>query len=138
MDIIGDFVKSATTYDGCGFFKGDVLATRIAQKITKSQRKKFLRYGEIPGPFFLYLKEMGVLSKNINISAKAIGRTAEELADLLWNCSYDSESAKDAGEYLRKLILTFRIPMLEKSYSGIEHVWNHLERNKKHGIKHKK
>lgn len=127
FDIFKDFVNSGISHGGCGFFEKDELAIQYARKITKCQLKKFNRYKEIPGPFFSYLKAMEIIPKDTNISAKVVGRSAEGVAELLWRTPYKNEGHRDAGEYLRKMILTSRMPMLKKSYPGNHRVWVDIE-----------
>ncbi|MBL6994180.1 hypothetical protein, partial [Desulfobacula sp.] len=108
IKILDDFIKSASTSYGYGFFesertgrkRSDLDVVDYAMEIGKSQRRKYERYGVIPATFFWYLKGKGLL---INVREIPQGnRTVKDLLDLLYNGSYQSDSARDYGLYLRE------------------------------------
>jgi len=98
--IMDDFIKSARTSCGYGFFETvrseknhpglDVVD--YAMKIGKLQLRKYKRYGVIPTAFFSYLKEKG-----FNIQDIPKDCTIKDMPDLLYNASYQSKSACDYG-----------------------------------------
>ncbi len=54
--IINDFIKSAKTYHGWGFFEGQgELVVKFANQVGKNQHNKFYRYNKIPKAFHEYL-----------------------------------------------------------------------------------
>jgi len=53
--IISDFIKSAGTDRGYGYFSGRSDGAKYARGISKNQKNKYLRYGKIPKAFFEYL-----------------------------------------------------------------------------------
>lgn len=53
--IISDFIKSAGTDRGYGYFSGRSDAAEYARGISKNQKNKYLRYGKIPNAFIKYL-----------------------------------------------------------------------------------
>ena len=65
---VDDFVASFKTVYGEGFFEGNLTAVHYAQTMSKSQRRKYRRYGTIPKAFFDYLKNaLGVDRKQFNL-----------------------------------------------------------------------
>ena len=67
-----------------------------------NQIRKYRRYGEIPGAFFHYLKEAGVIPEDTNIHATKTGRSREDLSVLLKCCSYEAARPSDTGESIEK------------------------------------
>jgi len=53
--IILDFIQSAGTDDGYGYFSGKPEIFEYAKGISKDQKNKYIRYGKIPKVFFKYL-----------------------------------------------------------------------------------
>ena len=53
--IILDFIQSAGTDDGYGYFSGKPEVVEYAKGISKNQKNKYIRYGKIPKVFFKYL-----------------------------------------------------------------------------------
>jgi len=112
VKIIEDFFKSANTRYGYGFFEferpwrkhSDLDVVDYAMETSKSQRRKYERYGVIPIAFFLYLKEMGLLI-DVHEIPQGSRRTIKDLLELLYNGSYQSDSARDYGLYMREQIL---------------------------------
>lgn len=108
--IIADFIKSGGTIDGYGQFKGDRLAAELSTGIPKNQRKKFERYGIVPGAFFFWLKKRGLIKSDAKIlaanafvenSGKRISvRHFSLLPDLLEQLPCPNEKAKQAMAYL--------------------------------------
>lgn len=116
--IIRDFIASGRSEHGVGFFAGDKLAVEIARNMGKSQTRQFKRKGEVPGGFFRYLKERRIIPLSADTTRETIGRTVNDLLEFLWTCPYQNQKARDAGEYIRKLILLSIYPDLKRAYRG--------------------
>ena len=50
--IISDFIKSADTAAGFGYFEGKPYVSNYSRAMGKSQKRKYKRYGIIPRAFF--------------------------------------------------------------------------------------
>jgi len=54
--IILDFILSAGTDNGYGYFHEKPEAAKFAKGISKNQKNKYIRYGKVPKPFVDYLE----------------------------------------------------------------------------------
>jgi len=54
---------------------------RFSRQITKSQVRKFRRYGKLPSALVKYLKETGVIGEDQNTDAL---KTLLDVLDILW------------------------------------------------------
>ena len=133
---IDDFINSAKTSHGCGFFEGNAKAVRYANRVSKSQRKKYHKYGVIPSALFDYLKEiLGVRRKN-NLTymtrieeGKSVPVKKDptgELFELLRSTSYKDEESRSEGSILSREILLYDFPMLRRSQPSEQHLWDRM------------
>lgn len=119
--IIYDFVQSAEQNEGYGYFEGNMNAVRSAQSISRTQMRKFKRYGIIPAAFFNHLEQIGAIKREKFIPEKY--RTIELLLDLLWETPKRNQRDRSEGECLRVAILKDLIPWLSNKMGTAEHVW---------------
>ena len=146
--VIKDFFKSANTESGYGIFEYDKAVNKnseqdvvdFAMKVTKSQTRKWNRYGIIPVAFIAYLKKMDVLPEKLEISKGK--RTITDLADLLFQTSYKSKVACGFGDYIREQILKYLYPDMhvmfgvgEKLEKDLYKLKNKLSLDKRQGYK---
>ena len=61
IDIINDFINSASSQSGYGCFEGVEIAAKFARSLSVNARQKFRRYRTVPIQFFLCLQGIGVL-----------------------------------------------------------------------------
>ena len=121
MGVIDDFVKSNIA--GSGEFKGDLEALAFVATMGANQRKQWMRYGQVPLAFLLYLKEVGALfpEEAIPIRGK---RSIGEICELVDRFGFDN---KQHGEYVRKLLTIQSHSELGKSFSSADHIWRKLQ-----------
>jgi hypothetical protein len=132
---VDDFVASFKTVYGEGFFEGNLTAVHYAQSMSKSQRRKYRRYGTIPKAFFDYLKNaLGVdrnsLSSNTRIEkGKSVPVKKDptgELLELLWSSPYKDRTSSCEREILRMEILMDEFPMLRRSQASGKNLWERI------------
>lgn len=112
LDIIEDFIKCGKAKGRySGFFEGDVRAIKLSAGISKSQSRKYRRYGQIPSDFIKYLQEIGVVLDDENIYAV---RTVQDILDLLW------KNRKQVDDW--NLVQFFREKLLNKIFPGLRGV----------------
>ena len=56
-----DFIRSANTILGCGYFRDIEVAVKLAQSLSKNSINKFFRYEIVPVKFFECLYELELL-----------------------------------------------------------------------------
>lgn len=56
-----DFIRSAKTILGCGYFRDIEVAVKLAQSLSKNSVNKFFRYEIVPVQFFQCLYDLGIL-----------------------------------------------------------------------------
>ena len=135
--IINDFFKSANTSTGYGIFKYEKGVSKnseqdvvdFAMKASKSQVRKWNRYGIVPAAFISYLKEMDVLPENIEFPKDK--RTINDLTDLLFQIPYKNEINRGLGDHLRERILKDLIPDMKVMFGSGESIWKTLINSKK-------
>jgi hypothetical protein len=127
--IVYDFIKSADRSDGFGYFADNESAVMFAKAISRSQRRKYNRYGIIPAAFFDYLESIDAIKREKFIPEK--DRTVDHLLDLLWITPNRNQQERSDGECLRVEILKDVMPWLKKSFGLSDHTWKKLERLKK-------
>lgn len=123
--IVLDFIKSADCRDGFGYFASNLIAIRYAQTLSRSQKRKYNRYGIIPIAFFNYLEKVEVIKLEKFIPEKH--RTVFLLLDLLWETRKRSQLDSSEGECIRVEILLELMPWLRKSLGTAEHMWEKLQ-----------
>ena len=146
--VIKDFFKSANTERGYGIFECEKTFSKnseqdvvdFAMKVTKSQTRKWNRYGIIPVAFIAYLKKMDVLPEKLEISKGK--RTITNLADLLFQTSYKSKDACGLGDHIREQIIKDLYPDMhvmfgvgEKFEKDLYKLKNKLSLDKRQGYK---
>lgn len=135
--IIDDFIKSANTECGYGFFEFEKLDSNnsvqdvvdYALKISKSQARQYKRYKIVPIAFISYLKSLEVIPENLEIQKDK--RTIEGLADLLFQIPYKNKVACGLGDHLREQILKDLIPDMKVMFGSGESIWRTLINSKK-------
>jgi hypothetical protein len=127
--IIVDFINSAKTNNGLGYFEGNRTAIKYAQNISKSQKRRYLRYGIIPMAFFDFLKAVAAIEPPKHIPIKK--RNLDDLLDMLWLTPVRNRTDRSEGECLRVAILKEQFPELKKSFGSAEFIWKQLENYKK-------
>jgi hypothetical protein len=113
--IIEDFIN------GCGYFEGDENVMRYTQAVSRSQVRKFKRYGIVPAAFFQYLEETKAISAYKYIPEKY--RTLYLLLDLLWVTPKRNNPKRSEGEILRVEILKDLMPWIENSLGSAQHLY---------------
>lgn len=129
--IIRDFVSSGKLRRGVGFWEDDHTAVEVARTMGKNQIHQFERYGKVPGAFFRYLKEKGLIPEATDTSRKAAGKSAQDLLEFLWRCPCTNEEARDALESMRKSILVWLYPEIRRSFADQDRAWEKLEHDHK-------
>lgn len=128
-NLIDDFVESSFTKEGYGFFEGNTRAVDLARGMSKSEIRKYRRYGLVPRAFFEYLEEIKVVPDSSELTLKEL--TVDDLLDLLWsllrNCQYSDEKHCLAADFFRKSILIAKLPMLQKSFGSADGIWQKIE-----------
>ena len=124
---IDDFVNSFNTINGHGFFEDNLRAVQYAHRMSKSQRKKYHKYGVIPSEFFAYLKEiLGVKRKN-NMNYRKLDQKYKvekikrhrrgEVTSLLLSTPYMDDESFLERLCLYKEILLYDFPHAQKNSS---------------------
>ena len=119
--IIYDFIQGAEQNEGYGYFEGDMNAAHYAQSISRTQKRKYKRYGIIPAAFFNYLEKTGAIKRKQFIPEK--NRTIDLLLDLLWETPKRNQRDRTEGECLRVEILKDLMPWLRNKLGTAEHIW---------------
>jgi hypothetical protein len=107
--------------NGFGYFEGDMNAVHFAQLISRTQKRKYKRYGIIPAAFFNYLKNIEAIKREKLIPEKY--RTIDLLLDLLWETPKRNQQDRSEGECLRVEIIKDLMPWLSNKMGTAEHVW---------------
>ena len=68
--VVYDFIKSADRGNGFGYFADNETAVLFAKAISRSQKRKYNRYGIIPAAFFNYLEEIEAIKREEFIPEK--------------------------------------------------------------------
>jgi len=123
--LVNEFIKSGNGNGGYGYFAGDRTAVRFAEKISRSQIKKFKRYGVIPANFLRYLENIGAIERSKFVPEKH--RTVYWLLDLLWETPDRNRADRSEGECIRVEILKDMMPWLRNKMGTAEHVWRTAE-----------
>ena len=113
--IIEDFIN------GHGYFEDKEKALRYAQAVSRSQLRKFKRYGIVPAAFFQYLEKIKAISAYKHIPEKY--RTLYLLLDLLWVTPKRNNPKRSEGEILRVEILKDLMPWIENSLGSAQHLY---------------
>ena len=79
-----------------------------SEKISRSQIRKFKRYGVIPANFIRYLKNIGAIEREKFVPEKY--RTVYWLLDLLWETPNRNKADRSEGECIRVEILKDMMP----------------------------
>ena len=119
--IISDFIKSGDCLFGYGYFEGDLNAVRYAEKVSRSQKRKYKRYGIIPAAFFDYSESIEAIKRDKFIPEEY--RKVELLLDLLWVSPNRNQPDRSEGECLRVEILKDLMPWLRNKLGTAEHIW---------------
>jgi hypothetical protein len=121
--VLKDFANSSRSTTGSGFFDGDLIACEMAIKMSKSQKRKLVRYDIIPVSLFQYLAKSNVI-KECDIPKEA--KTKGWFLDFLRFYPYPNEEARSVGEYLFRAMLTADYPFLARSFAKGDYVWKRL------------
>ena len=134
---VDDFVASFRTRYGEGFFEGNLRAVHYAQTMSKSQRRKYRKYGTIPKAFFDYLKNALGVERKMHLppstrikEGKSVPVEKDpkgELLELLWSSPYKDGDSSCEGEILRFKILMDEFPMLRNTQASEQNIWKRLE-----------
>ena len=119
--VVYDFIKSADRGNGFGYFADNETAVLFAKAISRSQKRKYNRYGIIPAAFFNYLEEIKAIKREEFIPEKF--RTDDYLLDQLYYTPHRNKKKRSEGECLRVEILKEKYPMLRKSMGSSEHLY---------------
>lgn len=124
LEIVKDFVRSARTFNGCGYFEYNKLAISLARGLSKQQLRKFHRYGIVPSAFFIWLREARIVLPTMNIPQG--GATYDELIKTLRNFYVGDEQMKSTREHEeRQRIRKYCAPELNKAFALQDHIWAH-------------
>ena len=123
--IVSDFIKSAANLNGYGYFEGNLNAAKYAVTISRSQKRKYKRYGIIPAAFFNYLESIDAIRREKFIPEK--NRTVNHLLDLLYVTPNRNQEERSEGECLRVEILKDVMPWLRNKLGTAEHMWKRAE-----------
>ena len=95
--IIDDFLESARTYNGYGFFEDQgYLVIKYSEKVTRSQRRKYRKFKKPPLAFNEYLMALDTGQKGLKIP-----QNKESKADLI----NKKKTAKGFADHIREQIL---------------------------------
>ena len=119
--VVCDFIKSADRSNGFGYFAKNETAVMFAKTISRSQKRKYNRYGIIPAAMFNYLEAVEAIKRDKFMPEKL--RTDDYLLDLLWNTPNRNQKKRSEGECLRVEILKEKYPMLKKSMGSTAHLY---------------
>ena len=123
--IVSDFIKSANRMNGFGYFEGDMNAVHFAQLISRTQKRKYKRYGIIPAALLNYLEKSELIKRQKFIPEK--NRTVGLLLDLLSETTNKETKQRSEAEILRTEILKDLHPELKKAMGSAQHIWKKLE-----------
>lgn len=126
-----DFYASRRSGCGCGMFDGIIEAADHANRVTKNQHRRYKWKGYVPQPFLDFLKSMGVVPRNYEISLlMKFGLLACLLQDPAF--PYADDTAKSAGQFIARSLLKDSLPLLNNnSFAITSKVWNTLPRRKR-------
>ena len=119
--LVREFIKSRNSSNGFGFFAGDKVAVKFAEKVSLSQRRKFKRRGIIPAALLNYLEKIEAIKRDKFIPEEE--RTVDWLLDLLWETPKRNQVNPSMGEIIRVEILKDLMPWLSNKMGTMEHVW---------------
>lgn len=121
--VIDDFMMCAERSNGFGIYENDELAVSHAQTVSINQKRKYRRYGIVPASFIRYLKQAGVIAKDVYVPEER--RTTNVLLDLLWKTLREGQGNLSEAEILRsemlKELLTERV--MEKLSGSTQHIY---------------
>jgi len=134
--IINDFIKSANTESGYGFFEYERSMNHkekdvvdFAMNVSKSQIRKYSKYQIVPAAFFSYLKFLEVIPEDLEMQKDK--RTITDLTDLLFQIPYKNEVTRGLGDHIRERILQDLIPDMKDMFGSGESIWRTLINSKK-------
>lgn len=123
--LVADFVDSARTENGFGYFYGNTLAVQLAKKLSKNQLKRYYRYEIIPAAFFLWLREASIVKKSMEIPKG--GATMEETIRILGKYYIQTEQGSAMQEYKeRRRIKKYCEPVLNHAFGLQDKIWERL------------
>jgi len=76
--LVRHFVESAFRQKGFGLFEGNAVVIGLAKKLSKNQKKRFIRYDVVPSLFFESLRQLGFIDSHALIPEKGIAGTEFE------------------------------------------------------------
>lgn len=135
--IINDFIKSANTESGYGFFKFEKLDSNnsnqdvvdYAMKLSTSQVRQYNRYKTVPAAFISYLKSLEIIPEDLEMQKGK--RTITDLTDLLFKIPYKNEITCGLGDHIREQILKDLYPDMKNMFGSGENHWRALINSKK-------
>lgn len=131
--LVYQFIRSGNGNGGYGYFVSDKIAIRFAEKISRSQIRKFKRHGIIPANFLRYLENIGAIERNKFVPERH--RTVYWLLDLLWEAPNRNNADRSEGECMRVEILKDMMPWFRKSMGPSQHIWDSFKRKGQlHGL----
>ena len=116
---IDDFIKSGVHGAGIGYYELHPQAVHYALTLSKSQKKKWERYGIVPAAFLRYLEAIGAIPKRF-IPEKE--RTLSGLSDLLWEAPMRNRARASEGEHLRVAILK-QLDLMPSGTGSAQHIY---------------
>ena len=132
--IIDDFLESARTYNGYGFFEDQgYLVIKYSEKVTRSQRRKYRKFKKPPLAFNEYLMALDTVQKGLKIP-----QNKESKADLI----NKKKTAKGFADHIREQILKDLYPDMhvmfgigEKLGKDLYKIENKLSLERRQGYK---
>ena len=134
-NIIDDFMKSANTECGYGFFKYERSMNNrekdvvdFAMNVSKSQTRKYSKHQIVPAAFISYLKSLEVIPEGLEMQKGK--RTITDLTDLLFQIPYKNEVTRGLGDHIRERILKDLNPDMHVMFGSGESIWRSLINSK--------
>ena len=116
---IDDFIKSGVHGAGIGYYELHPQAVHYARTLSKSQKRKWNRYGIVPVAFLRYLQAIGAIPERF-IPEKE--RTLSHLSDLLWEAPTRNRARASEGEHLRVAILK-QLDLMPNGTCSAQHIY---------------
>ncbi len=110
--IIYDFIESARTHDGYGFFEGQGnLVVKYAKQVGKTQRRKFKKYKKTPLAFSEYLLALEIGHKE-QIGSQGAGSIKDSSPPRMTDEGF--------ADHIRELMLKDHVPGIHVMFGSSE------------------
>jgi hypothetical protein len=119
--LIEDFIKSANSIDGVGYWKGDLGALRYSRYLTRLQKRKWRRYGIVPAAVFWFLESIKAIQRVSHVPERQ--RTLTFLLDVLWETLQRNGPSASEGEVLRVELLKELGLLPKNARASAQHVY---------------